>query len=845
MPIFTKGIKYIKIAKVDGNGVNNTINLSQLTQLLLVSPNLATRLSYDVVSRTEYSTYFLYGVLTNPNTASAGTYTNYNTLFSPNIGNVPFINSDYDVLAGNIDFDRYNQKYMDVDNADSQIIPVNLQSILSGSATLAKVQDSNYTLYRQIGSRYLGHQLNSPSLNQYGQYVSDQRLGILYDADSPISPAISYGKTPNVGNPKTYFVQFNYVAGTSPELGDSVSKYINTSIKYIIDENGKRINPINDIDGINVGIIKQSFNTNATVQLSNPQAFGTDMSILNGTFPVFRAGEKIKPIIYTQVNTYDSRGNVGLTSSYSSSVTFTQGDIPNASIPDLTNDYRLTTFVPSLNDYTPTFTPNRIYEIGMGIESGTYPFEIKFNSPILLGASGSFPTSSITPTTGSRYNPTGSLGDLEDQGYILYLEAYIKINSNLFPTRTPNNYYPGRSFYFQIQKSTNNGSTWTPIYDTRFVNWSPSNTQLSYIFIPTNNQYFSTDFYMRATIPQATTSSLYRITATRADNNTLGNDVINGVIQIADGSYFKVTQFPSPSTGQVTRFWFTDQVSGLSISNLLYAAKGAPPLTSSFTSFITPFHNTASSVGSASFNINGANIILTGSNKLPNSTNLMYVSTGSAAGNTAANIAANINASSSNNLFSGALSDISASNTGANLNLYSKSTGVATNQYYFKYTGSNVSAGTQGIITGYFTGGEDLSTGLNDVWGQRQANIEKSGFDYINTDFEPQEGDEIRFNGTEQQTYIITGVTQSLKTQRGLPGTYPTYTLILDRRISPSVNTDYFLLRRYFEDPSNIILAVNKPPGSTSTGIMKPEYVTKTVEGVSGETLSELITTQS
>jgi len=830
----TKGIKYIKIAKSGSDGINNTINLSQLTQLLLVSPNLATRLSYDVVSRTEYLNYFLYGVLTNPNTASTANYSNYNVLFNPNIGNIPFINSDYDVLSGNIDFDRYNQKYMDVDNVDSQIVPVNLQSILSGSATLAKVQDSNYTLYRQIGSRYLGHQLNSPSLNQYSQYVDDQRLGILYDADSPVNPAISYGKTPNVGNPKTYFVQFNWVAGTSPELGDSVSKYINTSVKYIIDENGKRINPINDVDGINVGIIKQSFNTNATVQLSNPQAFGTDMSILNGTFPVFLAGEKIKPIIYTQVNTYDSRGNVGLTSSYSSSVTFTQGDIPNAPIPDSTNDYRLTAFVPSLDNYTSTFLPNRIYEINFGPQTGSYPFEIKFNSPILLGTSGSFPTSSITPTTGSRYNPTGSLGDLEDQGYILYFEAYLKLNSNLFSPLPPALYDPGRQFYFQIQRSTDNGSNWTSIYDTKVV------------YFPTNNKNFSTDFYMRTTQTQVTTSSLYRIVANRADNNIRGNEFINGNIQVADGSYFKITQFPSPSTGQVTRFWFTDQVSGLSISNLLYAAKGAPPLTSSFTSLITPFHNTASSVGSASFNVNGANIILTGSNKLPNSTNLMYVSTGAAAGNTATNVAANINASSSNVLFnntSAALSDISASSIGANLNLYSKSTGVSVNQYYFKYTGSNVSTGNQDIITGNFTGGENLSTGLNDVWGQRQANIEKSGFDYINTDFEPQEGDEIRFNGTEQQTYVITGVTQSLKSQRGLPDIYPTYTLILDRRISPSVNTDYFLLRRYYKDPSNIILAVNKPPGSTSTGIMKPEYITKTVEEISREILTELILT--
>lgn len=842
MPITTQGIKYIKIAKVDGNGVNNTINLSQLTQLLLVSPNLSTRLSYDIVSRTEYSTYFLYGILTNPNTAS--NYSNYNILFNPNIGNIPFVNSDYDVLAGNINLARYNQKYMEVNNADSQIVPVNLQAILSGSATLAKVQDSNYTLYKQIGSRYLGHQLNSPSLNQYGQLVNDERLGILYNDNDPTIPNIAYGKTPNVSNPKIYFVQINYVAGTSPELGDSVSKYVNASIKYIIDENGKRINPINDIDKINLGIIKQSFNTNATLQLSNPQAFGNDMSILNNTFPVFKAGEKVKPIIYTQVNTYDSRGNVGITSSYSSSVTFVQGDIPNASSPDTLNDYRLTTFVPQTGPISISNTgPNVFLKVTNGQITGSLftsetPFEIKFNSPIFLGTSGSFPTSSTTPTTGSIYNPTGSLGDLEDQGYVLDIESKINIVA-IFQSGRNTTY----NLNFALQKSIDNGSTWEDL-----DNYSKFRGENNFLAIPenygnTNNGLpFFTSFTLKYRETQATTASLYRVAATKLFIKVDGW-VADGGILIANGSYFKITQFPSPSTGQVTRFWFTDKVSGLSISNLLYAAKGAPPLTSSLTAFITPFHSTASSIGSASFSINGANIILTGSNKLPNSFNLMYVSTGSAAGNTAANIATNINVSSSNSNFL-TLSDISASNNSANLNLFSKSTGIGGNQYFFRYTGSSVSTGNQIIITSYFEGGEDLSMGLNDVWGQKQVNIEKSGFDYISNDFEPQEGDEIRFNGTEQQTYIITGVTQSLKTQKGLSGLQPTYTLILDRRISPSVNTDYFLLRRYFEDPSNIILAANKPAGSTSPGTLKPEYVTQPLEKIIGETLSELITTQ-
>jgi hypothetical protein len=597
------------------------------------------------------------------------------TVLEPYI-TTPFINSDYDSLINNAYVNRTSTVYMDVDYSDSnQVTPVNLRTILSSSAVPAPVQDSNYTTQRVISSRYEGKQLESLEFNKYTE------------------GDISYGKTPNVSNPQTYFTQFNWLAGTLPEWGTfGGESKIYSSTKYITDENGNNIKPISDSEGVNLSIIRQTFEEgkNATVQLSNPQAFETDMSSLNGTFPIFKSGKKIKPIIYTQVAQYDDNGDVsGYT--YTGSINFIDGDVPNNISGNTSNDYRLMTFVPSLGTNNPE--PNRI--------TGT-SLEIKFNSPILLGLSASFATSSTSPVTGSRYKPTGSLGALANSGYYLILESYLKFNSTINDLNIA-------KIFLNIQKSTDGGSNWNNLENLLNLNplFSDSLTFTNSVSGRINLKYIDNN---------PTTSSLYRVAVTSIENKyylnsrRLNNNNVfatynyipteAGFVQVADGSYFKVTQYPSPSTGNVTNFWMTG-----SVSNYLYAKRG---------------------------------------------------------------------------------------------------------------TGGNV--------------------GLNDIFGQKQQNIENSGFDSITLDFEPQINDEIRFMGTELEAYKITQITQSI-TSSGA-GNYNALTLILDRNLTRNINTDYFLLRRYVDDVGTIILSTTKPAGGTSTGIMKPEYVTSQTENAVDSVIS-------
>ena len=113
------------------------------------------------------------------------------------------------------------------------------------------------------------------------------------------------------------------------------------------------------------------------------------------------------------------------------------------------------------------------------------------------------------------------------------------------------------------------------------------------------------------------------------------------------------------------------------------------------------------------------------------------------------------------------------------------------------------------------------SYGLKNYYNKRQADIAGSGFNPLTLPFTVQVGDEIRFGGTETQAYYIKEVSSTGSAT--IPPTYGEIILTLDRLCNAG-NLDYFLLRRYVDDPSYIYLDVDKPAGGTSAGILTPQY---------------------
>jgi hypothetical protein len=218
-----------------------------------------------------------------------------------------FTNSDYNAIINNAVTSRPNDKFFDVDFSSNQITAVNETSIISASrgigfATPSTVPQSNYTTRRITSPRYIGKELTSAEFNEYTGPTTNftSSLGLQtgsYPGD------VTYGKTSNVGNPAVNFVFFEYLAGSSPEWGGpGVEGKTIVNVKYIIDENGNVTQPVNDVNGINLGTIQQTFNgkDNAVVLLDDNDAFGVNFSGLNGPWSIFKSGYRIEPIIYTQ-----------------------------------------------------------------------------------------------------------------------------------------------------------------------------------------------------------------------------------------------------------------------------------------------------------------------------------------------------------------------------------------------------------------------------------------------------------------------------------------------------------------------------------------------------------------
>ena len=455
------------------------------------------------------------------------------TVLEPYI-TVPFVNSDYNAIINNASENRLSEDFMDVDYADSLNTPINLIALISGSATPAQIQDSNYTTQRVISSRYTGKQLQSAKLNVW--------------SSTDIAPS----KTPNVSNPKSYFVRFNWLGGTTPEWGNNNVGRTNVSVKSIVDENGVEIIPVLDERGINLGILEQAFGgSNATLLLANPDSFGVNLDSVNNTVPVFRVGQRIKPILYTQIASYDSSGNV-IGFSFTGSINFTQPD--GQTLSTGSNNYSAYVLGAGNLTIATAGTAGNISFSILADTSGTYviPFGSTRSNLQSIGNSASF-FSGSSPVQ-YWYQPTGSLGSLSSSGYILYFSFDMKTRST----------FNGSKVTYILQKSTNGGSNWSNLFTSPQViytgTYRGNGRETSQYTSTANSQFAYTE-------RNATTSSLYRLAV-------IAPDIPSGQSLILDQPTFIVRQYPAATFNQTstscTLFWNTG-----SSSNTLLASTGS------------------------------------------------------------------------------------------------------------------------------------------------------------------------------------------------------------------------------------------------------------------------------
>jgi hypothetical protein len=106
-----------------------------------------------------------------------------------------------------------------------------------------------------------------------------------------------------------------------------------------------------------------------------------------------------------------------------------------------------------------------------------------------------------------------------------------------------------------------------------------------------------------------------------------------------------------------------------------------------------------------------------------------------------------------------------------------------------------------------------------------QEDIVGSGFNPIVLPWSIQYGDEFRFEGNENRVFTVSKA--AIVNNGGIAGS-PILAVELDKPIptSGSVNFDKFLIRRYVDDPSQVLIEGFKPNNSTGPYILRPEYVT-------------------
>jgi hypothetical protein len=527
--------------------------------------------------------------------------------FNPYL-NVPnFDYSPFNAVINNALIPRQSEIFWDLDYQSNAIQAVNQQVIISASqqgTTLPKafVQDYNWYCQGIKNSHYLGA---SSTANDFNLPATEG----------------GYGQLPVVQSEGYYFAFFNWVGGTSPEWGNNLEDRSAANIRYYIDENANIIEPINDINGINLSIVQQNFeqDSNAILSFNDTQGATTQFSNLEGLQPIFKSGQRIDPIIYTQTSSIGSNSALpNLGGGYTGSIDFVQGDQAGITIDDFTL---------------------KAYSGGIGWSVAIQP---NFPNVVNIGNGASFPSPYRTYTS-----------SLDPQGppiVTLNFEAVVYRDGA-----------QNKGVTFQWYK---NGTTPVGIPSVWNVATEPTfNINLSGI----SNAVATDTFQLKI--------------------NSIGPPPGSGIIdpgplEITTDSYIQVTQSPSTNLGPVKRFW-----------ELAYS----PP-----------------------------------TNKI------------------------------------------------------------------------KARASSGGVV------------GLRDIYGQRQTDITSSGFNPITNNFIVQVGDEIRFQGTETQTYYINNVS----TAGG------EVILTLDRNITLTTTDQlaYFLLRRYVNDPSYILLSVDKPSGGTSTGVLTPEY---------------------
>ena len=255
-----------------------------------------------------------------------------------------FYKNGENAIPNNAIENRKSSIYQDIDYTQGALVPVNFQLLLSGSATKAAVQDSNYTLKRHTNPRYDGSRTTSQKLNVWSS--NDQG---------------TYGKLPTIDSTKTYVAYCNQFSGFTPERNNCSA----LRILYLIGEDGNVIIPGTSENSLSLN--RGTFESGERITIE-PQSPVLGM---NSFYNVIRGGTSIEPILYNQLSPSQT-----IPPTFAPSITLTDNNNVGGIIGDyqalLVSSTSAINFIPGTSTWTEV-NLNSIISSGSGLSPSSIP----------------------------------------------------------------------------------------------------------------------------------------------------------------------------------------------------------------------------------------------------------------------------------------------------------------------------------------------------------------------------------------------------------------------------------------------------------------------------------------
>lgn len=213
--------------------VDLTPQLTQVQQITVPLPTAGTSAILNITSRTATQSgttkYFFF--LTDPysTTYIISPTGSGDLIFSPSIDAAEFNASPYNVLGGLVETQRQSTYIMDADEYKvggeglpvGYVGPINIYSLLSGSADRARVQDSNYTISGWSNARYKGSVTDIFDYNSTPAAAGSIFQGSVF----PLSAADTYIRSLQSGSAVVYRDLFYIGVGDTPGFAEQPTNF--------------------------------------------------------------------------------------------------------------------------------------------------------------------------------------------------------------------------------------------------------------------------------------------------------------------------------------------------------------------------------------------------------------------------------------------------------------------------------------------------------------------------------------------------------------------------------------------------------------------------------------------